>query len=221
MTGMTWNEWLTPVLLSLKVAFAASILVFITGMYAAWRMRSAVFQGKSLLETVFMLPLVLPPTVVGFVLLVLFGRSGPAGRAIEWWFGQPIVFTWTAAVIAAVVVAFPLVYQTAKVGFQGVDAELEEAGRSIGANEWQVLRWITVPLASRALIAAYVLGFARALGEFGATLMLAGNIPGRTQTVPTAIFIAVESGNTILAWLWCGAIIAISMGMLLVVNRFR
>jgi molybdate transport system permease protein len=221
MMGISWNEWVTPVLLSLKVAFVASIVVFGIGTYAAWRMRAGVVRGKALLETVFMLPLVLPPTVIGFLLLVIFGRSGWVGKSIEFLFGQPIVFTWIAAVIAAVVVAFPLVYQTVKVALQGVDTELEDAGRSIGADEWQVLRWITLPLAARGLVAAFVLGFTRALGEFGATFMLAGNIPGRTQTVPTAVFIAVESGNMTLAWAWCGAIIFLSMGLLLAVNRFR
>jgi molybdate transport system permease protein len=220
MTGMTWNEWIAPVLLSLKVSFVSSIVVFGLGGYAALRMRHRHFRGKTLLETVFMLPLVLPPTVVGFLLLIIFGRDGWVGRFIEFLSGQPIVFSWIAAVIAAVIVAFPLVYQTVKVGLQSVDRELEDAGRSIGASERQVLRWITVPLAARGLAVAYVLGFTRALGEFGATLMLAGNIPGRTQTVPTAIFIAVESGNLTLVWAWCGVVIFISTGMLWVVNRF-
>lgn len=218
---MSGTAFWDPVLLSLQTAGAASVLVFLLGVWTAWAMRRAAFRGKTLLETAFLLPLVLPPTVVGFVLLVLLGRESWIGRAYEALFRQPIVFTWTAAVIAAVVVAFPLVYQTAKVGFDGIDRDLEDAGRSIGASEWQVARWITLPLAGRSLAASYLLGFARALGEFGATLMLAGNIPGRTQTVPTAIYLATESGRLGIAWLWCGAIVAISFLLLAIVGRFR
>ncbi|MCI3919637.1 molybdate ABC transporter permease subunit [Paenibacillus sp. TRM 82003] len=216
-----WTSFWDPVLLSLQTAGAASAAVFLLGVLAAWGMRRATFRGKTLLETAFLLPLVLPPTVVGFVLLVLLGRRSWIGQAYEALFRQPIVFTWVAAVIAAVVVAFPLVYQTAKVGFDAIDRDLEDAGRSFGASEWQVARWITLPLASRSLVAAFVLGFARALGEFGATLMLAGNIPGRTQTVPTAIYLATEAGRTGLAWLWCGVVVAISFGLLAIASRYR
>jgi molybdate transport system permease protein len=177
------------------------------------------FKGKTLLETAFMLPLVLPPTVVGFLLLVVLGRKSWLGRLIEWLFAAPIVFTWWAAVIAATVVAFPLVYQTMKVGFASVDRDLEDAGRSIGANEWQVFRYITLPLTFRSLISAYILGFARSLGEFGATLMIAGNIPGKTQTIPTAIYVAVDAGNAPMAWAWTGSMIVISFLMLLLTGR--
>lgn len=117
------------------------------------------------------------------------------------------------------VVAFPLVYRTVKAGFEGVEKDLEDAARAQGASELQVLRYVTLPLASRSLAAGYVLGFARGLGEFGATIMVAGNIPGRTQTVPTAIYVAVDGGNMTLAWMWVGSIIVISMLMLMFVNR--
>lgn len=178
-------------------------------------------SGKILLETAFMLPLVLPPTVVGFLLLVILGRKSLFGQWIETIFSAPVIFTWWAAVIAAVVVAFPLVYQTMKSGFSGVDRDLEDAGRSIGANEWQVFRYISLPLAGRALMTAFILGFARALGEFGATLMIAGNIPGKTQTVPTAIYVAVDSGNQTMAWAWTVSIIIISFLMLLMTRQQR
>lgn len=176
------------------------------------------FKGKIIIETMFMLPLVLPPTVVGFLLLVMLGRRSWIGEWIEWLFAAPIVFSWWAAVVASIVVSFPLVYQTMKVGFASVDRDLEDAGRSIGANEWAVFRYITLPLTSRSLISAFILGFARGLGEFGATLMIAGNIPGKTQTIPTAIYVAVDSGNTAMAWAWTFAIIAISF-MLLLISR--
>jgi molybdate transport system permease protein len=216
---MNWDVWLPPVVLSLKVSLFASIIVAIIGMLAARFMTQHSFKGKSIIETIFMLPLVLPPTVVGFILLLLLGRGSWIGQAYEWLFAQPIVFSWIAAIIAAVIVAFPLVFQTMKVGFLSVDRHLEDAARSAGGSELQVLRFITLPLAKRSLMTAYLLGFARSIGEFGATLMIAGNIPGRTQTVPTAIYIAVETGETGMAWAWTIAIIAFSFVMLLFTGR--
>lgn len=214
-TTIDWAAFWPPVRLSLQVALLSSIVAAVLGIAVAWFMSRRSFRGKVLLETAFMLPLVLPPTVVGFLLLVLLGGKSLLGRWIEAIFSAPVIFTWWAAVIASVVVAFPLVYQTMKSGFAGIDRDLEDAGRSIGANEWQVFRYISLPLAGRALMTAFILGFARALGEFGATLMIAGNIPGKTQTVPTAIYVAVDSGNQPMAWAWTGAVIVISFLMLL------
>ncbi|WP_054028868.1 molybdate ABC transporter permease subunit [Bacillus sp. FJAT-28004] len=216
---MNWDEWLPPVWLSLKVSIIASIIVAIIGMLVARFMSRHSFKGKSVIETFFMLPLVLPPTVVGFILLIMLGRESWIGKAYEWLFAQPIVFSWIAAIIATVIVAFPLVYQTMKVGFLSVDRHLEDAARSAGGSELQVLRYITLPLAKRSLTTAYLLGFARSIGEFGATLMIAGNIPGRTQTVPTAIYIAVETGEMGMAWAWTIAIVAFSFIMLLFTGR--
>ncbi|MCR8643749.1 molybdate ABC transporter permease subunit [Paenibacillus sp. N1-5-1-14] len=212
---MDWGSFLKPILLSLQIGGLSAVIVFVMGGFAAWWMSSKSFWGKTAVETCFMLPLVLPPTVVGFILLMLLGRKSTIGQAIEWVFNQPVVFTWWAGVIAAVVVAFPLVYQTMKNGFAAIDSSYMEAARSSGASEWQVLRWIMLPLASRSLLTALILGFARGLGEFGATLMLAGNIPGKTQTIPTAIYVAVETGQMQLAWAWCGCIIVISFLLLL------
>jgi molybdate transport system permease protein len=212
---ISWEEFASPILLSLKVAAVSSVIVLLLGGLAAWWMARRSFPGKTLLETVFLLPLVLPPTVVGFILLVVLGKKSWIGSFMESIFHLPIIFTWGAAVIASVVVSFPLVYQTVKTGFLSVDKDLEDSGRSLGAGEWQVLRYLTLPLAWRSVTAAYILGFSRGLGEFGATLMIAGNIPNKTQTLPTAIYIAVESGNQTLAWYWAGAIIVISFGMLL------
>lgn len=221
MDSVKQSPFFAPVALSLQVSLLASILVFIVGIAAAWMMGRARFRGKTMLETFFMLPLVLPPTVVGFVLLLGLGRRSWLGMMAERLFDKPIVFTWQAAVIAAFVVAFPLVYQTMKVGFAAIDRELQDAARSMGANEWQLFRYITLPLARPAMRTAYILGFARGIGEFGATLMIAGNIPGRTQTVPTAIYIAVESGNMTLAWLLTGSIVLISYMLLLFVPRAK
>ncbi|WP_189018100.1 molybdate ABC transporter permease subunit [Paenibacillus marchantiophytorum] len=219
MNSINWTEFASPILLSLKVAVVSSIFVLLIGGIAAWGMSRRHFRGKTVLEATFLLPLVLPPTVVGFILLVLLGKKSWIGYWMESLFNHSIIFTWGAAVIASVVVAFPLVYQTMSTGFSLVNKDLEDAGRSIGASEWQVLRYITLPLAWRSLMASYILGFARGLGEFGATLMIAGNIPHKTQTLPTAIYIAVESGNQSLAWCWAAAIILISFGLLFIVNQ--
>ncbi|GIP03451.1 putative molybdenum transport system permease protein YvgM [Paenibacillus lautus] len=217
--NMNWNEFWLPIKLSLQVSVLSSLTVVLLGVAAAWWMSRKSFKGKTVLETAFMLPLVLPPTVVGFVLLVILGRKSWFGQWIEGLFDAPVIFTWWAAVIASVVVAFPLVYQTMKVGFSSVQRDVEEAARSNGANEWQVFRYITLPLTYRSLVTAYILGFARGLGEFGATLMIAGNIPGKTQTIPTAIFVAVDAGNTTMAWAWTASMIMISFIMLLLTRR--
>lgn len=216
---INWNDFFAPVWLSVKISVLTSIIVFILATAAAKAMAGRKFRGRSLIETVMLLPLVLPPTVVGFVLLVVLGRRSWIGKWYEQMTQHTILFTWGAAVIAAVVVAFPLVYRTVKAGFEDVEPDLEDAARAQGASELQVLRYVTLPLASRSLAAGYVLGFARGLGEFGATIMIAGNIPGRTQTVPTAIYVAVDGGNMTLAWMWVCSIIVISMIMLMFVNR--
>ncbi|PAF29078.1 molybdate ABC transporter permease subunit [Paenibacillus sp. 7516] len=218
-TEIDWSAFWSPVRLSLQVALLSSIIAGVLGIAVAWQLSRRSFRGKIVLETVFMLPLVLPPTVVGFLLLVLLGRKSLLGQWMEAIFSAPVIFSWWAAVIAAVVVAFPLIYQTMKSGFSGIDKDLEDAGRSIGANEWQVFRYISLPLAGRALMTAFILGFARALGEFGATLMIAGNIPGKTQTVPTAIYVAVDSGNQTMAWAWTVSIMIISFVMLLLTRQ--
>lgn len=216
---VNWSEWLAPVWLSVKIAVIASVLAFVLAVAAARAMSRRAFRGQTAVETVLLLPLVLPPTVVGFLLLLALGRNSWIGRLYEWLTSDTILFTWVAGVIAAAVVAFPLMYRTVKAGFDGVERELEDAARAQGANEWQVLRYVTLPLASRSLSAGYVLGFARALGEFGATIMVAGNIPGRTQTIPTAIYVAVDGGDMTLAWLWVASIMGISFLMLMFVNR--
>ncbi|HZG69995.1 MAG TPA: molybdate ABC transporter permease subunit [Chondromyces sp.] len=213
--------FLNPIWLSLKVAVVAGLVVILAGTLAGRLLARKTFRGKAVLETIFMLPMVLPPTVVGFLLIVIFGKNGMGGKVIEWLFNQSIIFTWWAAVIASAVVAFPLMYQSAKSGFQGINIDIEEAAKVDGASAWKVFFFISIPLASRSLISGSILSFARALGEFGATLMFAGNIPGKTQTIPTAIYIAIDSGNMKMAWLWVISIVIISFIMLLVIRVKR
>lgn len=212
------DEFLSPVWLSVKTATVSGLIVIFLGTITGKLLARREFKGKSVLETALMLPMVLPPTVVGFFLIVIFGKNSPVGQAIEWLFNQPVIFTWWAAVIASSVVAFPLMYQSAKSGFQSVPQDVENAARVDGAGEWKIFLFISVPLASKALISGSILSFARALGEFGATLMFAGNIPGVTQTLPTAIYIAIDSGNMHLAWMWVISIVLLSFFMLLAVR---
>ncbi|MEH7127627.1 molybdate ABC transporter permease subunit [Neobacillus drentensis] len=214
---MADNFW-APVKLSIEIAFTSGIIVLIMGLILGKVMANAKFTGKVFIETLFLLPLVLPPTVVGFLLIVLFGRQSPIGQLIEWLFEQPVMFTWWAAVIASTIVAFPLMYQSAKTGFEAIPEDIEGAARVDGANEFKLFLLVTIPLSLKSIISGGILSFARALGEFGATLMFAGNIPGKTQTIPTAIYIAIDSGNMHLAWLWVLTIIGISFIMLVCVH---
>ncbi len=217
-SNLTTEQFLGPVLLSLRVAVIALIIVFILATLAARFMARTDFRGKILVETMLMLPLVLPPTVVGFLLIVIFGSNSFVGDLYEWLFNDSIMFTWYSAVIASTVVAFPLMYQSAKAGFLNVDQDIENAARVDGANRLQAFIKVTVPLSATALITGVLLSFARAIGEFGATLMIAGNIPGRTQTMPTAIYTALQSGNMGLAWAWVIMIVVISFLMLVFIR---
>jgi len=185
-----------PVILSLKVALAAVFVDFVAGLAVARTMARTEFMGKNVVESLIILPMVLPPTVLGYGLLILLGKRGPVGRFLLEYFDFQLIFTWWAAVIASAVVSFPLMYQSAKAAFAGVDISLEQAARTLGAREARIFLTITLPLAWPGILAGLVLSFARALGEFGATLMVAGNIPGKTQTIPLAIYFAVETGDT-------------------------
>ncbi len=211
----------SPVKLSLQIASFSLLVVLILGVLIARLMANRKFKGKSIVDTLLLLPLVLPPSVVGFLLIVIFGKNSYIGQFIEWLFNQPIIFTWWAAVIAAIVVAFPLMYQSVLIGFESIDKDIEDASRIDGASEWNVFLRITVPLASKAIITGGILSFARALGEFGATLMFAGNIPGKTQTIPTAIYVAMDAGNMSLAWTLVIIILAISFLMLISINLIK
>ncbi|NET34337.1 MAG: molybdate ABC transporter permease subunit, partial [Cyanothece sp. SIO1E1] len=208
---------LSPLWISLKIAAIATVIIFFLGIAAAHWMLTYRGRWKPLIEGILISPLILPPTVAGFLLLLLFGRNGPLGQLCSW-AGINIVFTWYAAVITATVVAFPLMYKTALGAFEQIDANLQRAARTLGASETVIFWRITLPLALPGILAGATLAFARALGEFGATLMLAGNIPGRTQTIPMAIYFAVEGGDLQEAWFWSLAILGISLFGLTAVN---
>ncbi len=182
---MSWS----PVLLSLQVTAVATLLILVIGLSLAWLLARWHFAGQTLVETVINLPLVLPPSVVGYYLLVGLGRGSPR---VEW-LGIRLLFTWPAAVLAATVVGLPLMVQAARAALASVDPALENAARTLGSSELEIFWRVTLPLARRGILAGLVLGSIRALGEFGATLMIAGNIPGRTQTLPLAIYDAVQN----------------------------
>jgi molybdate transport system permease protein len=205
-------DW-SPLWISLETSVAATIVTFAAGLAtAAWR-QGRRGPGTAVIDGICLLPLVLPPTVVGFFLLLLFGRNGPLGRILLR-LGTSVVFSWPATVIAAAVVAFPLMYLSARAALEQVDSRFLEAARTLGASEWRVFHAVALPLAWPGVLAGTILSFARALGEFGATLMLAGNIPGKTSTIPLAIYFAVESDDVHHALVWCLADVAISLVLL-------
>ncbi|MEI6443979.1 MAG: molybdate ABC transporter permease subunit [Nostocales cyanobacterium ELA583] len=211
---------LSPLWISLKTALLATFITFFLGISAAYWMLGYRGKGKSLIEGIFVAPLLLPPTVVGFLLLLFFGKNGPVGKLLER-FDTTIVFTWYGAAIAATVVSFPLMYKTALGAFSQIDANLLRVARTLGAKELTIFWRISLPLAFPGIIAATTLAFARALGEFGATLMLAGNIPGQTQTIPMAIYFAVEAGAINEAWFWSITIMIISLSGIILANFWQ
>lgn len=181
---------LQPLLLSLQVSTIATLIAFVLGLALALWLAKSDFRGKSILETVLSLPLILPPTVLGYYLLLILGRNG-----VFYPLGIRLIFTWWAAVIASTVVALPLMVQSSRAAIAAVDPMLEKAAATLGAPPWRVFFDVTLPLAWRGILAGTVLAFARSLGEFGATLMVAGNLPGRTQTLPLAIYDLVQSNK--------------------------
>jgi molybdate transport system permease protein len=217
---VTSIDWF-PLWLSLRVAGLATLFSLLLGLWLAWLLANRSFRGKELLDAAVTLPLVLPPTVLGYYLLVVLGRLSPFGRLWESVFGAPLVFTWQAAVVASTVHALPLLVKAARAALESVDRSYEKAARSLGASEWRVFWRVSLPLARRSVFAAAVLAFARSLGDFGATLMVAGNIPGRTQTAAVAIYDAVESGNTLLARVLVLVLSVLGMGIVYVANRLE
>ena len=211
---------ISPLWISLKISLIATTITFFLGIAAAYWMLGYRGKWKSIIEGIFISPLILPPTVVGFLLLVLFGKYGIFGQFLAS-FNINIVFTWYAAVITATVVAFPLMYKTALGAFEQIDANLIRAARTLGASEWTVFWRVSFPLAIPGIIAGTTLAFARALGEFGATLMLAGNIPGQTQTIPMAIYFSVEGGSMQEAWAWALVITIVSLSGIVTVNFWQ
>jgi molybdate transport system permease protein len=211
-------DWF-PLWLSLRVAFLSTALALAGGLWLAYVLANRDFRGKDVVDAAVTLPLVLPPTVLGYYLLVLLGRASPFGKLWESVFGSPLVFTWKAAVVAALLHALPLLVKSARAALESVDRSYERAARTLGASEWSLFWRVTLPLARRSIFAAAALAFARSLGDFGVTLMVAGNIPGRTQTVAVAIYDAVESGNGTVARVLVLVVSAAALVILTLANR--
>lgn len=213
-------DWF-PLWLSLEVAAGATFLSLGIGLWLAWLLVNRQFTGKEVLDAVTTLPLALPPTVLGYYLLVVIGRNSWPGRAWEALTGTSLVFTWRAAVIASTLHAIPLLVKSSRAALESIDRDCERAARSLGAPEWRIFWRVSLPLARRQIAAATALAFARSLGDFGATLMIAGDIPGRTQTAAIAIFDAVESGNTRVAGTLVIVISIVTAAIVFLSNRLE
>jgi len=206
--------------LSIQVAVAATLLMTVSGITAAYFLARKAFRGREILDMLVTLPLVLPPTVTGYYLIILFGRNGLIGKPVYQITGWSIMFTWYAAVLASFVVAIPLLIKTARAAIESVDKNLVQAAYALGLTEFQTALHIILPLAKRGIIAGVILSFARALGEFGATLMIAGNIPGKTDTMPLSIYMYASSGDWSKANMMVIAETIITGLMLYLANRF-
>ncbi|MDL2311134.1 molybdate ABC transporter permease subunit [Peptostreptococcaceae bacterium OttesenSCG-928-C18] len=211
---------LNPILLSFKVAIISTIITLILGLFFAYIFVKYKFPFKDVLEVIFTLPMTIPPTIVGYLLLILFGRRGPIGIFLQETFGVSIIFTWVAACIASTVVSFPLMYQSIKSAFQSVNPIYEKAAKTLGASDLKIFFKVLVPLSLPGIVSGIVLAFSRALGEFGATLMVAGNIPGKTETIPLAIYYAVETNNKGKANILVGIVIIFSFINIYMLNKW-
>ncbi len=196
---MDYTIDLRPLWLTLRVASLATFFAFLAGVALAFLIARRQFWGRDWLDAVSTLPLVLPPTVLGYYLIILVGRNGWIGRWLYETLGISLIFTWQGAVLAAAIVSLPLVLKSARAAFEEVDQDLENTARTLGLSEWAVFLRVSFPLAWRGILAGTMLAFARAMGEFGATLMVAGNLPGKTQTLSLAVYDAVQAGNDQLA----------------------
>ena len=208
---------LTPLWLTLKVALLATLLAGGAGIVLGWWMARRRFAGHAVVDSFLMLPMVLPPTVLGYYLIVVVGRNGVLGRYLDQWFGINLMFTWQGAVMAASIVSLPLIYKAARAAFEDADPRMVLAARTLGASELEIFLRISLPLASRGVVAGLMLAFARAMGEFGATLMIAGNLPGKTQTLSIAVYDAVQAGNDAQA-LWLTLLISVVCMVVLVAS---
>lgn len=211
---------LFPLFLTVKVSFTATVVTVAVGLALSLLLARKDFFGKTLLDVVLMQPLVIPPTVLGYYLLSLFGRGSPLGSFLEDYLGVEVVFTWKGAVVAAFVSSLPLFIKPVRAALEGVGPDLEDAARTLGKTELQVLRTVTLPLAWRGIAAGTVMAFARATGEFGATLMVAGNIPGLTQTLPIAIYDSVQAGDYYAANVLVAVITVFSLTVLYAAEKF-
>ena len=207
-----------PFTISIQVALLATLVTFFLGLVAAnfvYKLK----RGKGVIDTLFTLPMILPPTVAGFFLLLLFGRNGLIGGFLHS-IGIPVVFSWVGAVIAAIFVSFPMMYRTARGAFEQIDQNVIHAAETLGFSRVKIFWLIKVPMAKSGILAGTVLAFARALGEFGATIMLAGNIPGRTQTMAIAVFSAVSAGNREVAYIWVAILSMMSFVVIMLMNHW-
>lgn len=217
MAGIDWS----PLTLSLRVASLATLLTAVIGICGAYLLARTRFPGRGIVEAVASLPIVLPPTVLGYYLLVAIGRGSPIGRAWEALTGSPLVFTWQAAVIAATIASLPYCLRTATAAIRQVDARFEEAARVAGLHGPRLALFVTLPLAGRGIVAGVSLGFARALGDFGTTIMVAGNIPGRTQTMPVAVYDRVQAFDPATAGVLAAVLATVAIVVLLTVRRLE
>lgn len=209
----------SPLWISIKVALLATVITFVLGLAAA-RWVLSMKRGRSLVDGLFSLPMVLPPTVVGFFLLLAFGKNSFIGGLLAS-AGVSVLFTWQGAVIAAAAVSFPIMYRTARGALEQIDPDIIDAGRTLGMSERKIFFKVMMPMARPGIAAAVILSFARALGEFGATMMLAGNIPGKTQTMSIAIYTAMQSGDREKAYVWVAVVMAISFVVILLMNLWN
>lgn len=209
----------TPLFLSLKVALIATIIIAVIGISTAYILARKNFRGRTVLDSLITLPMILPPTVTGFYLIVLLGKKGIIGKYIFELTGWSIIFTWQAAVIAATVVSIPIMIKSARSAIESVDIDLEKAAYTLGKSEFQTFFLVTLPLAKNGLIGGLILSFARALGEFGATIMVAGNIPGKTSTMPLAIYGAVQTGDDSLATMLVIVLTLISISVIYITTK--
>ena len=207
---------LSPLWTTFKISLAATVFVFVTGLLLAWGVTN-LKRGRAVIDAVLSLPLVLPPTVMGFLILISVGANSAVGKFLDA-FGMKLVFTWQGAAAAAAVVSFPVMYRGIRGALEQVDPTVIQAGRTLGLSEFKILRKVILPMAAPGILASVVLSFARCLGEFGATLMVAGNIPGKTQTMSVAVYTAMQGGDRELAYKWVAIIIAYSLIILVGLN---
>lgn len=212
---LTDENFISPIVISLKVSISATLLSFILALILHFLLSGKYFRGKTILEAIIMMPMVLPPTVVGFILLITFGKESFAGKVITAVFHQPIIFTIYAAITASTLVALPLMYQSLKIGIEQIPSSLYHVAQIDGANRIRMFTRITLPLSKAAILTGILLSFARAIGEFGATLIFAGNIPGITETMPTAIYVAIENNHMDYAYAWVFIMITMSFVMMI------
>lgn len=208
----------SPLIISLKTGVVATIFSFFLGIFAARKVVSMTPRWKAVVDGIFIMPLVLPPTVAGFFILLLFSKRRPLGSLLYAEFGIKVVQTWLGCIIAAVVISFPLMYRNARGAFEQIDPNLVYAGRTLGMSEWEIFFKIVIPTAGPGIISGTVLTFARAMGEYGATSMLAGNIPGKTATISQRIAMVIQDGDYTVAGIWVVIVLAISFIAVLIIN---